>query len=205
MKKVLFSGVLVFMNLFAVSAQVPKGQFYNRAQLMVNYCQIDGDGASGFKKFGYSVGFLIGQGLGKNWAYETGATYSLRGSRSVFDINSNTNQFNYHFQMVDIPVYLVKTIERFELQLGLRTTYLLKAEDKDNNVQDLQSTLSAWNILGCAGVSFKVKPQVLFHVEYQYGLHSMNKQNNPSLLFPTGSYHNVVSMGFKLGIGEEAK
>jgi hypothetical protein len=124
-------------------AQYTKGGFFGTLQIHANFCQIDGDGASGYNKFGFSAGYMVGQGLGdaKNgaWAYITGAAFSIRGSRRPFDPeNPGMQSFHFVYQMIDIPVMLARYYNKFTFGAGLRTTYLVKAEDKDGFVPNLR-------------------------------------------------------------------
>lgn len=194
------------MNFFSeCNAQYTKQQFYSSFHLGANFCQIDGDGASGFNKFGFSAGYLVGQGLGEaahgGWSYLTGAGFSVRGSRRAFDpLNPGAQSFHLVYQMIDIPVYLVRYYEKWSLGGGLRTTYLLRAEDKDNFVLNLQSDMRQINVLGGLFLEYMFANNKRVVLESQYSLNSI-RNSGSNLLFPTGVYHNVISFGLRLGVG----
>jgi hypothetical protein len=70
---------LFFSAFPTLSAQFDKGQFYGGLRLGANFCQIDGDNASGYNKFGMGVGYLVGQGLGAasggGWSTSVGLSF----------------------------------------------------------------------------------------------------------------------------------
>jgi hypothetical protein len=60
------------------------------------------------------------------------------------------------------------------------------------------------NILGCAFVDYQLTDDIRAGAEAQYSLNSIRvSNNNQSLFFPTGVYHNVISMGLKFQITGE--
>jgi hypothetical protein len=183
-----------------LKGQAKKGEFSYAVQPAVNFCQIDGDGDGGFRKFGYSLGVWIGRGMGKNWNSETGFAFSTRGSRRAFDPENPGNaQFNYHYSMIDIPFFMVKYAGSFHFGPGIRTTFLLSAEDKEGFYNDLKSDMRGTGLLGCVMLGYKWKQKSLFRLEYQYSLQSIRKGNTAgNLFFPTGVYHHVVSLGYCL-------
>lgn len=196
LKKYILS-VAVFQFVLFAHAQVPKGQFFSFIRGAANFCQVDGDQASGFNKFGYSLGFHIGQGLGGSWVYETGIAFSVRGSRRPPDPdNPGIAPFNLDYKMIDVPVSLLYYLGKFTVGGGLRTTYTFKAQDKENYILHLDNDTKKWNMLGCAQASWNYSPKMRFTLEYQYSINSIrisNNSNNP--FFPTGVYHNVISVG----------
>jgi opacity protein-like surface antigen len=185
-------------------AQFQKAQFYSRTTLGINFCQIDGDQASGFNKIGYSVGFMIGQGLGKNWSYEGGFAYSTRGSRRAFDPdNASIGSFNYSFTMVDIPVYLLKYSPKWNAGVGLRTTYLISAKDKDQMVLNLQDNMRTVGMLGCVTAGYKIADRIFLQAEYMYSLKSIRNSNNGNVFFRNGVFHNNIQIGIKYALSNE--
>ena len=194
------------MNFFSDGhAQYNKQQFYSSFHLGANFCQIDGDGASGFNKFGFSAGYLVGQGLGEaahgGWSYLTGAEISVRGSRRAFDaLNPGAQSFHFVYQMIDIPIYLVRYYEKWTFGGGIKTTYLLKAEDKDNFVLNLQVDMRQINVLGGLFLEYMFANNKRAVLESQYSINSI-RNSGSNVLFPTGVYHNVISVGVRLGVG----
>lgn len=200
----MYRNLCLMLSLFAfaqvVRGQQERGQFFYRLQASANFCQIDGDEASGFNKFGYTIGTWIGQQLGHGWTYETGFAFSNRGSRRAFNPdNPGALAIHYNFSMIDIPVFLVKKYrDEWSFGPGLRTTWLLNASDRENNYLNLRDDMRSSGLLGCLMATWHPNPKSAIRLEYQYSLASIRKpvQQNPfNPLLPTGVYHNVISLG----------
>jgi len=189
------------------AADVPKGAFFSFAHVSANFCQIDGDQASGFNKFGYSFGFQVGQGIGKGWVYETGIAYSIRGARRPLDLDKpGLETFNLDYRMLDIPIKLMKYMNKYSLGAGLITTYTLNATDLDNYILNLKNDTKTVNMLGVINAAYNVSPKIRITADYQYSLNSIrisNNSNNP--FFRTGVYHNLVSVGIDYIISSNTK
>lgn len=200
MKKLIIGLLMSAFYSMSVNAQAPKGEFLYAMQPSVNFCQIDGDEAGGFNKFGYSLGVWIGRGMGKSWNTETGFAYSVRGSRRAFDPENPGNaQFNYHYTMIDIPFFLLKYKDDFHFGPGLRTTFLLSAEDKEGFYNNLNDEMRKTSMLGCLMLGYRYKQKSLFRLEYQYSLQTIRQGNRVgNLFFPAGVYHHVISLGYCL-------
>lgn len=208
-----FRSTIFLFALFVVanqlSAQYKKGEFFGNFDIAVNFCQIDGDGASGFNKFGLTAGYTVGQVLKEaengHWAYLGGAAFSVRGSRRPFDTeNPSAQSFHFVYQMIDIPLFLSRSYGKFSAGAGVRTTYLISAEDRDNFVLSLQSSMRTVNMLGCAFGDYEIKPGLRALLEFQYSINSMRAGDTRSaILFPTGVYHNVISMGIRYQPGSK--
>lgn len=201
---------MLLVSQFA-TAQYEKGKFYGSAKIAANFCQIDGDGASGYNKIGMELGYMVGQGFGpaKNkgkggWSYVTGASFVIRGSRRPFDpLNPGMQSFHFIYQMIDIPFFLVRHIDKFGIGAGIRTSYLLKAEDKEQFVLNLQQDMRKVNVLGALFVDYPINRSVRVVLEGQYSVNSIrNTVLNSNVIFRTGVYHNVISLGFKVGLGK---
>jgi hypothetical protein len=123
----------IMLSCFQVCAQDEKGAFSSAMQLSLNACQIDGDGASGYNKFGYTLGTVIAQNLGKGWQYETGIAFSERGARYPFNPDvPGRPAFHYRYQTVDLPLFFNKNLDsKWLAGLGVRTTYLIKARETE--------------------------------------------------------------------------
>ena len=188
---------MLFLAHFTLNGQVPKGQFYSIMHAMANFCQVDGDQASGYNKFGYSLGFQVGQGIGNGWVYETGFSYSVRGSRRPIDPDNPALQsFNLDYRMIDIPVKLMKYYKKFTLGGGIITTYTLRAKDLDNYILNVQNDTKKVNMLGFLSACYNVGSNTRLNLEYQYSINSIRISNNSgNPFFPTGVYHNVISLG----------
>lgn len=188
-------------------AQFDKGQFYGGFRVGANFCQIDGDNASGYNKFGMGAGYLVGQGLGAasggGWSYLSGAEFAVRGSRRPFDPeNPGNGSFHMIMQSVDIPIYIVRYYHKFSFGLGLRTSYLIRANEKENVILNLASDLRKINLLGVAFVEYKTTSAGRFFIESQYSINSIRSTGaSNSIFYSTGAYHNVIYCGFRFELG----
>lgn len=200
--KLAFLFILVSISAF-VSAQQRKGEFFGYMSAAANFCQIDGDGASGYTKFGFSAGYTVGQGLKEvkngSWAYLSGVAFSVRGSRRAFNPDNPGDQsFHYVYQMIDVPVFISRYISMFSVGGGLRTTYLLSAKDLDNFTPDLQSNMRQVNMIACAFFDYQSNEKLRYVVEFQYSANSIRTgSSRAGFLFPTGIFHNVISAGIR--------
>ena len=196
----------IFTGFVNSQAQDAPGAFFSGFQAAVNFCQIDGDAASGFNKFGYTVGTSVGQSLGKGWSYETGISLSERGSRRPFDPDlPATAAFHYQFRTVDIPVFLGKSVnQKLSVGAGFRTTLLISARETEQIHLHLKEDVRKTGLLACAKVGYVLDKHWQLQAEYQYGLVSIMKQGGGSLWFPTGAYHHCISAGclFVLSSGQ---
>lgn len=200
MKRVLYGLILLGLTVYRAGAQAPvlsKGRFFSFTHLALNFCQIDGDHASGYNKTGYSAGYMVGQSLGSGLVYETGIGYSIRGSRRPFNPDDpGSASFNLEYSMLDIPVYLMKYQGNYAFGGGLITTLTLSAKDKDQYILHLDTDTKKVNMLGCAQLGYFFNKNIRALLQYQYSLNSLrisNNSNNP--FFRTGVYHNVISLG----------
>jgi hypothetical protein len=204
--KNLFLGILV-LGVSEAAAQAQKGTFFSFGNLAVNFCQIDGDQAAGYNKFGYTASFQVGQGLGNNWVYETGIGYSVRGSRRPYNPDNPALQtFNLDYQMVDVPVKLVKYLKNYCVGAGIITSFVVAAEDKENYILRLADDTRKVNVLGTILGGYKLTNNLRATVALQYSLSSIRVSNNSgNPFFRTGVYHNVISLGIDFNLSSAAK
>jgi len=200
-----FLGLL--LSCFNANAQDGKGVFSSALHVALNACQIDGDGASGYNKFGYTIGTVIAQNLANKWQYETGIAISERGSRYPFNPDLPGKQaFHYRYQTVDVPLFFNKTIDsRWKAGLGFRTTYLIKARETEGIHLNVEQDSRKAGMLICANVHYKVNKSLSYRLECQYGMVSVTNSAAGSLFFPTGAYHNCISAGIQYNVSSKAE
>jgi hypothetical protein len=188
-------------------AQEGKGAFSSGFHAAFNACQIDGDGASGFNKFGYTLGTVIAQNLGKGWQYETGIAFSERGSRYPFNPDMpGKPSFHYRYQQVDLPLFLNRTVDsRWLVGAGIRTTYLIKAKETEGIHLHVEEDSRKMGMLICAKLQYRSSKALSYRLEYQYGLSSVSSNAAGSLFFPTGAYHNSISVGIQYSVSSKAQ
>ena len=188
-------------------AQDGKGDFSSAFRVAINACQIDGDGASGYNKFGYTIGTAIAQNLSNNWQYETGITFSERGSRYPFNPDLPAKpSFHYRYQTIDVPIFLNKTIDsRWKVGAGLIITYLIKVQETEGMHPNVEQDSRKSGLLFSAKAQYKINKSLSYRVEYQYGLISVASGNAGSLFFPTGAYHNCICAGIHYNLSSKAQ
>lgn len=197
----------IVFSCFQVCAQDGKGAFTSALQMSLNACQIDGDGASGYNKFGFTVGTVIAQNLGKGWQYETGIAFSERGARYPFNPDLPARPaFHYRYQMLDLPLFFNKTLDtKWLVGLGVRTTYLIKARETEGINLNVEENTRKTGMLICAKMQYKTGKAMSYRVEYQYGLASVSSSPAGGLFFPTGAYHNCISAGIQYSLSSKTE
>lgn len=195
--RTLFYICLGFCSHRAISQSTSKGAFSSSLHAALNACQIDGDGASGFNKFGYTLGTVIAQQMGKGWQYETGIAFSERGSRYPFNPDvPGRPAFHYRYSTIDVPLFVNKTLNSsWQVGAGFRTTYLIRARETEGIHLHVAEDSRKTGMLICAKVQYKRTESFSYRLEYQYGLVSVSSNPAGSLFFPTGAYHNCISAG----------
>ena len=184
------------------------------ASLMASshFCQIDGDANGGYNKLGYSIGYLVNIQFKNSWFYETGVAFSLRGSRSIYDNNNpSSNQFDYSYKMIDVPILFKKQIQQFLPYAGIITTYLIHAKDRFNQAPNLNADMQKFNIMGTLGTEYALSKRWSLNAAVQLSLNTITQNNifNTGSQVPTslyfrrgGVYHNVLAFGFKWNLSE---
>ncbi|MBM3400320.1 MAG: PorT family protein [Bacteroidetes bacterium] len=188
-------------------SQDGKGAFSSALHMALNASQIDGDGTSGYNKFGYTIGTVIAQNLQNKWQYETGIAFSERGSRYPFNPDlPRKPAFHYCYQSVDIPLFFNKTIDsRWKAGVGIRTTFLIKAQEMEGMHLNVQQDSRKTGLLVCAKAQYKVNKTLSYRVELQYSMVSVAATPAGSLFFPTGAYHNCISAGIQYSVSSKAE
>lgn len=193
--KFFFSSALF---LFSLSLAAQDKPFAGELEAKVNFCQIDGDNASGFNKFGYSVNYLVGQNLSESISYRIGLGFSNRGSRKPADPTNGIAGFHYDYNFIDVPVLVRLPVKKkFLLQAGLISSILLSAKDKERSSVNIKETSNNYQLLVCGGFSYQLKERVLFNAHYQYSVNSIYKpSSSPSVWRRNGVFHNIINVGF---------
>jgi hypothetical protein len=206
MKSLIALPFLLFINF--LSAQDEKGKFFTAFQMSANFCQIDGDNASGYNKFGYTVNTWVGQNLGHGWTYECGVGLSNRGSRRPFNPDDpGSGAFHYNINSLDIPVFAMKKVgQQFRAGAGLRTTWLLNAKDKEGSYLNLQDDLNKSGMLGCLALEYSRGGKSSIRFEAQYSISDIRKKGigqpaNP--IWRTGAYYNIISLGLNYRLSDK--
>lgn len=166
------------------------------------FCQVDGDQASGYNKFGYSAGYMIKYYFGKKYHYETGILFSNRGSARAFDPdNPGLPAMNLNYNYVDIPIALAFPVKKFELAVGIRTGYLIGASDKQMYVVNLREKTRSVGMLGTLEIRKKIGENLALSASGMYSLFSIRNGNNGTVFRNSGVFHNNLSLGILYSLG----
>ncbi len=176
-----------------------KAQFYFLPSVASVFSQIDGDGASGYNKFGYQLALNTGYALNSNQAVELSFGLSERGSQQGIDpINSSFNVFHIRYRYFETGLLFQQRWKKFLINGGLRTTYLLSAEEELGSAPALQDHLKTFGIMSELGIRARVHENWALHLTTNYGLMSLAKNEImiPNPIFRTsGQFLNCMSIG----------
>lgn len=170
----------------------------------LNFCQIDGDQESGYNKLGYSAGVEVWRGLNDKIKWHTGVQLSQRGSRSYNNPDlPNPYPFHYVMNMVEIPFMISAPIkwEHTRLLAGIQASYLFDARDKLGSYTQLQEDLRRYGLMQNIGLQHSRK-NILFRLNFQYGLNSMRKPVVLRYFVRSGVFHNNVQFSVLLPLNK---
>lgn len=160
------------------------------------FCQVDGDQASGYNKFGFSAGYLINYYFKKKFHYETGLLFTNRGSqRALNPDDPGIIPMHLSYNYVDIPISVAFPIKKLELSVGIRTLYLISAKDRQGYIIDLESNTRKIGMLGCIELRKKIGERNKITVGGMYSAFSI-RNGNGTIFRNSGVFHNNLSIGF---------
>lgn len=174
------------------------GKFYFQPQLKALACQIDGDGASGYNKIGYSIGVNTGYTLGDFRSIEWGIGLSERGSQR--GINPELGIFNpFHIRLnhLDTRLSYHQWYEQFLLGAGIQVHLLTSAKEEIGIAPRIQEDYRLVSSSLWASVRYELSEKWSAEATASYSLYSMVKNSgiirNP--LYPSGVYSNNIGLG----------
>jgi hypothetical protein len=197
---------LILFFVGGLNGQVSKekpNSFYGKPLIGLLACQIDGDQASGYNKFGYQVGMATGFRLGKFSkldALEMQFCLVERGSRRAFDPLTMVNAFNIKARQIEFQIGGIKDVDagRFgelEILFGMRLTQLLKIEEIEGYNPGIADDFAKNGLLLQMAVGKKITSKVELRCNWDYSLISALSQKavyHP--FYPTGVYHNGLGV-----------
>lgn len=205
MKQILTTIITIALGNLSLSAQFlqigKKGSFYGGLHTQALFCQIDGDGASGYNKIGIQVQTLVGMALNENEGVEWSLGFSERGSRK--GINPETNDFRiFHIrhQWLETGLAYARLYKGFIGTAGLRFGYLVAAEEAegtDPNIEKGMRPIHGWAELG---VKYPIANKWSLSLSGSYSLWSFLK-NDPSTILPNSIYRSAGQFTNNIGIG----
>lgn len=175
-----------------------KGKFYFQPQAKVLFCQIDGDGASGYNKIGYSLGVNTGFTLDEYSSLELGIGIAERGSQR--GINPELGIFNpFHIRLnhLDTRISWHKWIEGFLVGLGVQVHYLISAQEVIGIAPNIQTDYKRVPASIWSSIRYDFSDNWALEAEAAYSFNTMVKTGlsvfNP--LYPSGVYSNHIGIG----------
>jgi len=194
----LFAGISLVANAQNFKSLGGAGKFYFQPQLKALACQIDGDGASGYHKIGYSIGVNTGYTLGDFQSMEWGIGYSERGSQR--GINPELGIFNpFHIRLnhLDTRLSYHQWFEQFLLGAGIQVHLLTSAKEEIGIAPRIQEDYRPISSSLWVSVRYELSEKWSAEATASYSLFSMVKNGgiirNP--LYPAGVYSNNIGLG----------
>lgn len=162
--------------------RVEQGKFYGYPALQILACQIDGDNASGYNKFGYQAEVVVGLGLDNNGSIEYSMGLSQRGSRRPSDPNDiSITPFNLSINCIDQGLYygkLFKNAHFIHVKLGVRVLNVIGASESEGYVLNPEENLRKTQVLGDANFVWALTGHFALKGSFQYSLTNINAQKS---------------------------
>jgi len=177
------------------------GQFYGELGTTVLFCQLDGDGASGYNKFGLQIQGLVGFSLNKAEAIEFSLGISERGSRKGTDPEAMDFQiFHIRHQWLETGIYYARSYEGVIGHAGIRATYLIAAEESEGFDPNIEKGMRKLGALGEIGLRYPLSSNWSISATASYSLFSLLKNDNSTFL-PNSIYQSAGLFSNNIGIG----
>jgi len=176
-----------------------QSQFYFIPTVSTIFSQIDGDGASGYNKFGTQFTLNTGLAIDEKQAIELSFGYSQRGSQQGIDpILQNFNAFNIQYDYLETGLLYQRKWKKWLFNAGLRGTYLIDANQKLGTAPRLKDDLRTFGLLTELGARARFHKNWAAQITYNYSSYSVSKTNlsiaNPIFL-NSEQYLNCIGFG----------
>ena len=203
-KKIGFLTILIALGQTSFSQKAEfKGanQFYGELGTHVLFSQLDGDGASGYNKFGLQLQALVGYTLNNQEALEFSLGFSERGSRKGIDPeNSDFRIFHIRHQWLETGVYYARYYEGILAHAGLRGLYLIAAEESEGFDPNIESGMRKLGALAELGLRYPLNENWSLSANASYSVFSLLKNDNSTFL-PNSLYRSAGLFSNNIGIG----
>jgi hypothetical protein len=184
-------------NLFA---QTSNSVFSFKPVIGINACQIHGDNASGYNKFGVNGGIMVNSRLNKKASIDLGIVFTQKGARKNQNIKDNDYTFfRVNLNYIELPLlFNYKVNSNYFITLGPSLAYLINyTEDTEagnwNGVYPFEKFEYGVNV----GLGRKIKDN--WHVEIRSG-NSFVPIRNYGLAASGIFYPNAVARFFNKGL-----
>ncbi len=204
MKKIWSLCTLLFIATLG-HAQITKfpqsKQFYGALGTQVLFSQLDGDGASGYNKFGLQLEALVGFTLNEQEAIEASLGFSERGSRKGTDPeNMDFRIFHIRHQWLEGSLSYARPLKGVLAHAGLRMAYLIAAQETEGFDPNIEQGMRKINVLGEIGIRYPINPHWSLSAKASYSLYSLLKNDNSTFL-PNSIYQSAGLFSNNIGIG----
>lgn len=176
-------------------------QFYGELGTQLLFCQLDGDGSSGYNKFGIQLQALVGMSLNKDEAIEFSLGISERGSRKGTDPEAmDFRIFHIRHQWLETGVYYARYYKGILAHVGLRGTFLIAAEESEGFDPNIEKGMRKLGALAELGLRYPLNEHWSVAASASYGVLSLLKNDNSTLL-PNTIYQSAGLFSNNIGIG----
>lgn len=201
-----FLACILFIITIHSNAQTNENVFSFKPVFGINACQIHGDNAAGFNKFGVNGGIMVNSRLNKKTSIDLGIVFTQKGARRNQDPENNDYTFfRVNLNYIEIPLLLnYKVNSAYFVTLGPSLAYLINyTEDTErgnwNGVYPFEKFEYGVNV----GLGRKIKGNWLVEIRSSnsflpirsYGLaaNGVFFPNAVARFFNKGLYNNVLS------------
>lgn len=187
-----------------VEENTNSGRFYFNTQTDVLFCQIDGDQASGFNKFGYFLGVNTGYKLkNSSWnAIEMRMGIAERGSRRApSNIDPSITPFNIRINTIDVNLGATKKWNFSGMQnpialyAGIKSSRVFAAKETEMYMPSIDQDLRKMNYMLDLAARYPLSDHMNLQVSYIYSLKSITWSGSTNMYFGRGTYHNNFAVG----------
>lgn len=198
--------IICFLSGFAL-AQNQGSVFSLKPFIGFNACQIHGDNAAGYNKFGVNGGLTVNAAFNKKTSLDIGIGFTQKGARKNQDVENNDYTFfRINLNYVEVPVLLnYKLNEKYFLTAGPSIAYLINySEDTElgnwNGIYPFNPLEFGVNI----GLGRVFKHNLLLEVRsgnsflpvrnYGIAANAVFFPNSVARFFNKGLYNNILSV-----------
>lgn len=177
------------------TAQDEEGFFNVGMQLGVTGSQVDGDGLSGFNKFGLIGGFFVNTELNEDFLLSMELNFIQKGSRKNVDAENNDYTFyKMSLNYAQVPLILTYHVsENLSFHAGPAIGFLLS--DKEEYFDGIISNNPPFNKLeigGVAGVQYKISEHLSGQIRADRSLLPIREKKNDTVYQLEGRQYNSV-------------
>lgn len=181
-----------------------KGRFYFQTQSDALFCQIDGDQASGYNKFGYFLGVNTGYRLkNSSWnSLEMRMGIAERGSRRTpSNIDPTITPFHIKINTLDVNFGGTKRWafsglpNAITVYAGLKASRVIKAQETEMYMPSIDQDVRKMNYMMDLAARYPLNDRWMLQLSYIYSVKSITYAHSINGYFGRGTYHNNFALG----------